>query len=301
MTRGLLVGAGTRVLYEVACLARRAGFPLLYPFRSRPERKAYKFRTRLIEKTLRADAVVLSYPKSGRTWLEVMLSHLFQRRLHLPADAIIDFDTAYRSNPAIPRLFFTHDDAHVLEGNVFLREGGPKGYFYATPTLLLVRHPLDVAVSMYFQQLKRRGTIADVALMDYVLGYRGGLPTIVDFMNRWARALPRIVRHHRVCYEDLHADTRGVLSQVIAFLGYDFSPDEIGETVEFASFEAMKERERQDYFRDWRVRPSDPGDPESYKVRRGKVGGYRDYFAPEELARLTAYLAERLDPCYGYR
>ena len=40
--------------------------------------------------------------------------------------------------------------------------------------------------------------------------------------------------------------------------------------------------------------------PDSYKVRRAKVGGYRDYFNDEEVAAIDRQLAERLDGLFGY-
>ena len=35
-------------------------------------------------------------------------------------------------------------------------------------------------------------------------------------------------------------------------------------------------------------------------MRRAKVGGYRDYFSPEQVAELEALMAERLSPAFGY-
>jgi hypothetical protein len=35
-------------------------------------------------------------------------------------------------------------------------------------------------------------------------------------------------------------------------------------------------------------------------VRRGKVGGYRDYFTPEEVTVVDAMVEGALDPVFGY-
>jgi len=40
-------------------------------------------------------------------------------------------------------------------------------------------------------------------------------------------------------------------------------------------------------------------DPESFKVRRGKVGGYREYLSPEDLDYAADALRE-LDARFGY-
>jgi hypothetical protein len=46
--------------------------------------------------------------------------------------------------------------------------------------------------------------------------------------------------------------------------------------------------------------PGDKDNPDSFKVRRAKVGGYRDYFTDEEVAAIDAKLAAELDPLFGY-
>jgi alcohol sulfotransferase len=46
--------------------------------------------------------------------------------------------------------------------------------------------------------------------------------------------------------------------------------------------------------------PRDQDNPDSYKVRRAKVGGYRDYFDDAQIAAIDALVSERLDPVYGY-
>ena len=64
----------------------------------------------------------------------------------------------------------------------------------------------------------------------------------------------------------------------------------------------MRAGEREKFFQDVgnRLRPGDRENPESYKARRGKVGGYADYFTDEEISRIRALIAQRLSPIYGY-
>jgi hypothetical protein len=38
----------------------------------------------------------------------------------------------------------------------------------------------------------------------------------------------------------------------------------------------------------------------TYKVRRAKVGGYRDYFDDDQVARIEALVNSSLSPDYGY-
>ena len=49
-----------------------------------------------------------------------------------------------------------------------------------------------------------------------------------------------------------------------------------------------------------RLTAGDTSNPDSFKTRRAKVGGWRDDVSEAEAAEIDAYLAEHLDPMYGY-
>ncbi len=97
----------------------------------------------------------------------------------------------------------------------------------------------------------------------------------------------------------------------LSFLRPDAEPDPaaLGRAVEIASFENMRRLEEGDLqapgaalvaaLKEEALRPFDAGDPESFKVRRGKVGGYVDYLARPDIEFLHREIA-RLDPRYGY-
>jgi len=105
-----------------------------------------------------------------------------------------------------------------------------------------------------------------------------------------------------VRYEDLRADPEGELAKIVVFLGESPIPEYLADTVEFASVENMRKKEQENYF--WRsgsrVKAKDVDDPNTYKVRKAKVGGYRDYFDDGELAELEAMVVDRLAPVFGY-
>jgi len=46
--------------------------------------------------------------------------------------------------------------------------------------------------------------------------------------------------------------------------------------------------------------PKDRKNPNSYKVRRAKVGGYRDYFEDGQIVEIEKLLNETLSPVFGY-
>ena len=48
------------------------------------------------------------------------------------------------------------------------------------------------------------------------------------------------------------------------------------------------------------LQPGDVNDPESYKVRRGKIGGYVDYLDPSDVEYADQAMSA-LDPRFGYQ
>jgi alcohol sulfotransferase len=76
---------------------------------------------------------------------------------------------------------------------------------------------------------------------------------------------------------------------------------EIQAAVDFAAFGNLRQLEASAAYEGHRrLTPGAPDNPDSFKVRRAKVGGYRDYFADEQLRTIERYIQDKLDPAYGY-
>jgi hypothetical protein len=89
---------------------------------------------------------------------------------------------------------------------------------------------------------------------------------------------------------------------VLDFLGTPGSDEALAQAVSYASFESMRNMEQTQVFGagDRKMAPSDPSDLRSYKVRRAKVGGYRDYFTEQQVRKIDALVAASLSPSLGY-
>jgi hypothetical protein len=74
----------------------------------------------------------------------------------------------------------------------------------------------------------------------------------------------------------------------------------ISSAVGFASFENLSRKESEGFFDSGKLGASDAGDSNTAKVRRGKVGGYRDYFTTAQISAMDALVRDHLDPFYGY-
>jgi len=269
-----------------------------------------------LAKAERASLLIIGHPKSGNTWLKVMLSRLYQVRHGLPASQLINTDEFARRIPQIPRLAATNA-CYSYEGAVGerLAADAPDNPLRHKPVLLLVRNPIDIAVSWYYQFTRRQSrakqelinhTIAHpidrrtVGMWEFIRHSDIGLPFLIDYLNTWYRNVQRLDRRLVVRYEDLRAQPEPVLAEITAFMGETFSGEEIHEAVQFASFDNLRQMEASGFFRQGGMRLRRRGDPSAFKTRRGKVGGYRDELTPEQAAELEALVAERLDPALGY-
>jgi len=257
----------------------------------------------------RCNYVFASYGKSGRTWVRVMISRYYQLAYRLPDRIIMGFDNFHKLDGRVPKIFFTHDNyLRAYLGNPDSRKD-----FYAHKTVLLVRKPQDVAVSQFFQWKFRMRPYkkalnkypehgAEISIFDFVMDQNQGLPRIIEYMNGWIRELGNFSNILVVRYEDLRSDPGTQLARIMGFLGEQVSPEAVEGAVEFASVENMRKMEAQNYF--WRsgsrVQARDTSDPNTYKVRKAKVGGYRDYFDDDQIAVIDGLVDERLLPAYGY-
>jgi Sulfotransferase domain len=299
---------------RAAVMKKLTRLVVLTPLVFLPQEKKIAIERRLrgreqYQKLRRADCVVVSFGKSGRTWLRVMLSRFYQVRHGLSERHLIGFDNLHLRNAAIPKVFFTHDNyTKDYTGNK-----DSKIDYAGKKVVLLVRHPADVAVSQYHQwrhRMKPNKAVLnkypdqeqDVGMFDFVARDPAGLAKVFDFMNGWASEIGRSENLLVVRYEDMRARPEQTLSRMLAFIGTPGSEPEVREAVEFASFENMRRMEENSTF--WlsggRMRPKDRNNPESFKTRRGKVGGYRDYFNDGEIAEIDRMIQEQLSPAFGY-
>lgn len=269
-----------------------------------------------LEKAERTGLLIIGHPKSGNTWLRVLLSRLYQHRHGLPAHLVVTSDELHRRVPAIPRISATNGwYSYERAVGARLAVDAPANPIKEKPIVFLPRHPIDIATSWYLQVTKRQSRAkfelinADLAesidrtTIDrwrFVRHSGFGLGNIIDFLNTWQARVARLPNAITVPYEALRADPAGELRRIGELMGERFTEEEIAEAVSFGSFDNLKELESGNFFRQKGLRPGIRGDAESSKVRRAKVGGYREDFTPEQAAELEALVAERLDPALGY-
>jgi hypothetical protein len=249
-----------------------------------------------------ADVAIISFPKSGRTFVRAMLSRLFQRRFGIDERRLLEFPMLLTAATNVPRLLFTHAGDAMRTGDQIHLD--PVAYEHCR-VILLARHPGDVAVSRYHHLKHRsrdraRRRLAEQPLDAFVWSEQGGIPAIVRFMNQWAELARERKDVGIVRYEDFLSDPRATLRDLAEKIGLDVSEADIEDAAEFGAFGNLKKREREGYFQSSRLRAARRGDDSSYKVRSGSSGGYRERLEPDNAAKVDSFVAGNLDPIFGY-
>src|SRR5215470_15095358 len=251
------------------------------------------------------EAIILSVPKSGRTWLRAFLCAYFCKRFGLEFTLRPDRYNEQR----IPRLIFSHDlFEHRTKGDRWDRVRGkyliPRRELNRAKIVLLARDPRDCFVSLYLQ-LTRRDPNAPLKLRrktvtEMLHDRRFGVRAIINVMNDWINEFSGRDNFSLVRYEALRASPAEHFGNLLAVVG-EALPDAtiFKEALEFSRFENMQKLEAAGAFDLNILHPGDVRDPESFKVRRGKVGGYREYLSAEDQQYAAQALAE-LDSCFGY-
>jgi hypothetical protein len=222
------------------------------------------------------DVFIVSYPKSGSTWMRFLLANL------LAADAV-DFGNLRRIIP----------DIHQSTANQLDAQPAPrilKSHEYLDPRyrrmIYLVRDPRDVAISYYHHHVRVRAIPEDFPLGRFVERFVEGR---LDPYGSWGHHVGGWLGGREgdpgfllIRYEDLSADTARELARTVAFLGLPASKDELAGAIANSSFEAMRALERNE------AQSAGSSRAERPFVRSGTTGGWRRDLPPALAAQIAA-------------
>jgi len=267
-------------------------------------------------KVRRADNIVVVHPKCGGTWFRVMLFRLYQLRYGFDSRRVLKTDELKRIDPGLPS-FLVSNGRYSYEGVL--------GRYFDDPDsveerrnkklLFLSRHPCDVVVSWHIQFASRtsgykrelinhwlRAPVepGEISLWDFALHPEMGVPGIVDYYNSWAPHLSQPEASLLVRYEDLRTDPHVALRRVAEFLDLPSDTASIGDAVDFASFDNLRELEKIGYFENDALKPRSRWRGGEPKVGRGKIAGYCDHFRDDQVEQLEALVREKLARLYRY-
>ncbi|XP_070581587.1 sulfotransferase 1C4-like [Ptychodera flava] len=256
------------------------------------------------------DAYLITFPKSGTTWMKEILSLIrnggdvdalkgtsIDMSIPQLEFVVTDFPGKDKVSEMLditpdisltsmesPRLLCTHLDYTSLPTQL---QGNKKAKI-----IYLARNPKDVAVSTYYfekllaqQQLIKSGKTYDY-FSDYVVDF------VNDLANSWGaysgmhwhdHAMEFWRRRHDenvlfLKYEDMHKDIRSTISAIATFLDVVLEEKSLDAIVANTSFEASKKNLRTLRAKYCKYRLGVDPETQSPFVRKGKVGGWKEYF-----------------------
>ncbi|MGI8890384.1 MAG: sulfotransferase domain-containing protein, partial [Chthoniobacterales bacterium] len=180
----------------------------------------------------------------------------------------------------------------------------PHGQRRGRPIILLARDPRDAFVSLHLQLTRRTKETPDelkrMSAGELLRDPAHGIESMVEIMNSWLAEWSARPDFLLLRYETLRAEPAPGFRQLLQVLGETESKEEaLAHALKFSDFEHMQELEGTGYFDSKILRAGDALDPESRKVRRGKIGGYVDYLSTTD-QDYAARAMRRLHHRFGY-
>ena len=155
----------------------------------------------------------------------------------------------------------------------------------------MIRNPRDVAVS-YFHHDR---SIPMYPIYEWDEYFERFLKGDVDFgdyfdhiLSWWAHRDDDNVLFLK--YEDMKKDLPSAVSRIAKFIGQDVSQELIEEIAHRTTFANMKKDNSANY--EWVRKYRRPSGADF--MRKGEVGDWKNYFTPEQIARLDAVYEEKM-------
>jgi hypothetical protein len=245
------------------------------------------------------DAFIVSFPKCGRTWLRVQIGRALQQHFGLNVEDVVTIEDMADLDPRVPRIRMLHADKPQRKRPEELRPAVVE-YFRHRKVVFLIRDPRDVVVSLYMQRTKRgMQPFFSGSLAEFLDEPIGSFDTMMRYYSLWAERGPVEPNLLIVRYEDMHADPVRELRRVLDFVGLvDVDDAVVEEAARFSSFDRMREMERKGEVQNKKLRPGDPSDEQSFKTRKGRVGGYREELGADQVNVLQQRMRDSLSAFY---
>jgi len=249
------------------------------------------------------DAIVVSIPKSGRTWVRTFLCAYFCEKIGKP------FTLEPEKYQGVPQIIYTHDLFEQrtkadrwdrLRGKYLIPQRDRTG----RPIILLARDPRDAFVSLYVQLIRRTKEtpeeLRQMSASELLRDPAFGIESMVEIMNSWLAEWSDRAGFLLLRYEGLRSDPGPEFRRLLQVLGERTLEEKaFSHALEFSDFQHMKKLEGAGAFTSKILRAGDTKDPESFKVRRGKIGGFEDYLSPNDQIYAVAAL-QKLDSRFDY-
>ena len=242
------------------------------------ERSYKKIRDGLDDFLYPVDAVFISFPKSGRTWVRLFLSCYYSNFINKNLE--LDLESKEILG-VLPRIRFKHGSyfGHQDSQNSFKKINEKLAKTSKKHKLIyLKRDPRDVFVS-FFHHLTKREIPNDnsvdfksISIDELILNEKYGFRNIWNYNKYWDSIFSSHMNAYMLNYEELLNDPEVGYFNLLKFLELDIRKELIADAIYETSFDKLKEKYANSS--NHRLKQINPKDNNSSKFRTGKSGSY---------------------------
>lgn len=231
------------------------------------------------------DSFVVSYPKSGNTWLLFMLSSVMNGGKAMDFQSIHGFipDIYFFSNANLKR----RSRPRILKSHEYLQPDYPR-------VLHLIRDPRSVAVSYFFYMKKLNRIDEETPFEKYLDWYLNGdldrYGSWEKHAGGWRGAYMENENYLEIRYEDLKSDTQQNLSKICSFLNINSNAEIIESAITNSSISEMKNAESSSL---------KVGKKDIPFVREGKASAWKEHFDQNSHQKLVDRFGKVME-AFGY-
>ncbi|XP_051918519.1 sulfotransferase family 5A, member 1 [Hippocampus zosterae] len=244
------------------------------------------------------DILIVSYPKSGTTWMQQILTLITNRGDPYVSQTVPNwarapwlehhYSAALVESLSQPRMLTTHLPHHMLAEAL---RGSKAKVIYVS------RNPKDVAVSFYHFH-KMANFLPDVgSFQEFLNAFLEGtvhFGSWFDHVKGWTSQVGAMANLLHVTYEELSTDLEGSILKVSAFLQHALVKDEVNNCAAHCRFCSMKDNE----MINGSLVPREILDHSKGSfMRRGKVGDWRNLFTKEQNEHFERVVAKKMQAC----
>lgn len=182
------------------------------------------------------DWLLVSFPKSGNTWVRMLLGNLIS--VSEKDGRVLTLDEL---NACMPELGYSNLScpwAHECIPRVIKTHRGYNPLFSPYQTILVLRDPRDVMVSFYHYAHDKRKELPERTFSEFIRDKKIGLPAWFKYHERWLGHSQHVLR-----YEDLKENDEQAFRALLNVLGASVGDSEILRATENSRFDKLKKLE----------------------------------------------------------
>lgn len=246
-----------------------------------------------------SDYNIISFPKSGRTWIVCFLHEynaLSKKSLNYKPSS-----PKYLKSNKLLTLFSNDKKTSIFVDHSFedldLKYSWIKNFLVKLSlknktNFFVLRDPRDTIISFYFhkkfasmmdseQNILKRG----ISLSEFIFSPNRGITYLINFLNYFSDHLFVKRSYEILLYENFIDDPKSNFSKLLKSLRLPISEDNLDYLVEETNFENLQKK-------------AEGTDARIKKFRKGKKQNFHEYLNQQEIEKINFIINQKLDKKY---